>query len=268
LRLAALAVLAFGLPLVAPPTAAANADDPRDIMRRVYARDVGDKMSARLRMTIRRSGKERTRDVRVWSMSANGSRLQTMIFASPADVRGTGLLSIDYHDGNKSDDQWIYVPGLRKSTRIAGGDRSQSFMGSDFTYSDLTAPSVDDFDYRMLEASAKVNGEDCWLIESKPKSNAARQETGYDKRYLWVSKTRLVPVQVKAWLSGGRRMKYIKFSKIEKVGGVWFAHRAAAQTRNQSAVESTTTLSFDAVKMNDPSVTQSLFSLRRLEQGL
>jgi len=237
-------------------------------MRRVYARDVGDKMTARLRMTIRRSGKERTREMRVWSMADGAARLQTMIFSSPADVRGTGLLSVDHQDGKKGDDQWIYVPSLRKSTRIAGGDRSQSFMGSDFTYSDLTAPFVDDFDYRMLDASAKVNGEDCWLIESKPKNEAAGQETGYDKRYLWVSKSKLLPLQVKAWLKGGRRVKYIKFSKLEQVSGIWFAHRAAAQTRNQSAVESTTTLSFEGVKMNDPSVTKAQFSLRRLEQGL
>ena len=60
-----------------------------------------------------------------------------MIFESPSDVQNTGLLSVDY-DGAKDDDQWLYLPSLHKATRISSGDKSGSFMGTDFTYSDMT----------------------------------------------------------------------------------------------------------------------------------
>ena len=63
---------------------------------------------------------------------------QLMMFESPADVRNTGMLSIDYKDGNKDDDQWLYLPSLNKSTRISSGDKSGSFMGTDLSYADMT----------------------------------------------------------------------------------------------------------------------------------
>ena len=61
-----------------------------------------------------------------------------MFFLSPADVKDTGFLTYDYDEEGRDDDQWLYLPALKKTKRIASGDKSGSFMGSDFTYADMT----------------------------------------------------------------------------------------------------------------------------------
>ena len=78
-------------------------------------------------------------------------------FISPAEVQGTGILIYDYE--NRPDDMWIYLPALRKTRRIVSREKSNSFMGSEFSNADMTAPSLEDFEYTLL-GSEKIDETD------------------------------------------------------------------------------------------------------------
>ncbi|MFT5431181.1 MAG: outer membrane lipoprotein-sorting protein [Myxococcota bacterium] len=266
IRVSSLAALM--LPLVSSAVTP-DETDPNKIMAAVDARPDGDKSTARLVMVVKDSaGRERKRVVQSRSIEFSGGTKQLMLFEQPADVRNTGLLSIDYDDGNKDDDQWLYLPSLRKSTRISSSDKSGSFMGTDLSYSDMTRQDPSSYTYKLLEQSKTVGGDDCWVIEARPKTAKAKDETGYVKSMIWVSKSKLLPVRAKNWVREGKKIKYIKFSKIKQVEGIWIAHKITAQTKRGKEVESTTVMSFQEYKLNQAGVTDADFNQRRLEKGL
>jgi hypothetical protein len=242
--------------------------DPGKIMVAVEKRDTGDKRTSRMKMKIKTKGRERVRAIRSQMIQFDDGTKQLMLFESPADVRNTGLLSVDYNAGSKSDDQWIYLPSMRKTTRISGSDKSGAFLGSDFSYSDMTRQHADQFDYKMLKQSTKVSGEECWQIEARPKTKKAKSETGYVKMHMWISKDKLMAVQIKAWVREGKKIKYLKFDNIKKISGVYVAHKAAARTMKGKAVDSTTVLLISGVKFDDGSVKADDFTQRRLQKGL
>ncbi len=251
--------------LALPP----DTSDPVAIMNAVDARPDGDKLQARMQMTITDgAGRERKRVMQSRGLEVPGGRKTLTLFESPADVRNTGLLSIDWDASDKDDDQWLYLPSLHKSTRISSGDKSGAFMGSDFSYADMTGLGVDQFEYKLIKPSTQAGGEECWLIESRPKTARAKEETGYVKSQVWVSKAKLMPVQVKAWVRAGKRLKYIKFAEIRQVEGIWIHHRLSARTMKGKAVSSTTVIEYLSLKLNEPSVVEDDFTQRRLEKGL
>lgn len=246
-----------------------DSTDAAAIMKAVEDRDLGDKMKARLVMTITdKSGRQRQRVLQSRAMDFSEGRKQLMVFESPADVKGTGLLTIDYDAGEKDDDQWLYLPSLHKSTRISSGDKSGSFMGSDFTYADMTRADPDHYAYEMVKQSTKVDGEDAWVIEARPTTEKAKEETGYLKTRFWISKEKLVPLRGKAWVKEGKKLKYMTFEDVRKVNGIWFAHKLTARTRRGKRTESATVLQFQELSFDNSDVDDALFTQRQLEKGL
>lgn len=264
----ALACLLFS-PTVFGQTIDPAETDPVKIMKAVEDRDQGDRSKSVLSMEVRDAkGRTRSRTVVSWGKKFPEGRKQLMLFQQPADVAGTGLLSIDYDLGSKEDDQWLYLPSLKKSTRISSGEKSGSFMGTDLTYSDMTKSDPNDFNYVLKKQSVKVGTEDCWVIETRPKSARVQSETGYQKSKVWVSKSKLVPVQLKAWVIEGRKLKYIRFDDLRSVDGIWIAHKISARTVRNKKVESTTVLSFSSFALNQEEVNDALFTQQKLQQGL
>ncbi|MBW1810324.1 MAG: outer membrane lipoprotein-sorting protein [Deltaproteobacteria bacterium] len=106
-------------------------------------------------------------------------------FLTPADVKGTGLLTFDYE--NKTDDMWLYLPALRKTRRIVASEKAKSFMGSEFSYADITPPKVEDFTHKIIKTE-KAGGVSCWVIESIPKSEDIAEENGFSKKVSHIGK--------------------------------------------------------------------------------
>jgi hypothetical protein len=271
---AALALgLGLSIPALSTPARAqgvpADTKDPRVIMVAVDKRDEGDKISSNVVMKLFDSeGRERSRSVQIRSVKFPEGRKQLLIFEEPANVRNTSFLSFDYSDGDKDDDQWLYLPALKKTNRIASSEKDGSFMGTDLSYSDMTKQDPKNYDFTLLEASAKVDGEDCWVIEAKPKTDKIRAQTGYMKSQLWVSKSKLMQIQSKNWIEKGKRLKLIKYGDIKNVAGVWAAHQILAQTMKGEQTESKTAIVYNNLKMNDKGVVDDDFTQRRLEKGL
>ena len=136
---------------------------------------------------ISASGQRRVRRTAAVSKLSDGGKTEKRLirFLHPADVKGTSFLSYDYEQ--RDDSIWIYLPALRKVRRIVSSEKSKNFMGSEFTYADMTPPSVESFKYRIIK-SETLRGVDCWVIEAKPKNKTVASENGFSKRISWVGK--------------------------------------------------------------------------------
>lgn len=272
LKVLRLTALLLASSLAVPLTATAlpaGTTDPRAIVEAMEARDTGTSSTLKLSITIAdKAGRERSRQVQVRSMQFDGGTRQLILFEKPADLRNAGFLSLDYSDGGRADDQWLYLPSLGKTTRIASADKSGSFMGTDLTYADMTRKDPGAYDYRMVQQSEMVDGEDCWVIEATPRTAKEKQETGYHHSKIWVSKDKLLAVQIQAFVNEGKRTKYTKMSDFKQVDGVWMAHKVVVRTMRGKEVESVSTLITSDVVLNSPAVKESDFTEQRLERGL
>ncbi len=132
-------------------------------------------------------GRSRVRQIaQVTKLTDGGMTEKKLVrFLSPADVKGTGLLTYDYD--KKDDDMWLYMPALRKTRRIVSSEKAKSFMGSEFSYADMTPPTLDDFTFDLLGEEA-VNGVVCWNIEMIPLDDDIADENGFSKRVSWIGK--------------------------------------------------------------------------------
>ena len=247
-----------------------NTKDAAKIFDASENRNIGNKQVAKITMTLTDSaGRTRERVIQARNLDFDGGKKTLMLFESPADLRNTGFLSVDYDDPNKDDDQWLYLPALHRTTRVASSDKSGSFMGTDISYSDMTKKDVKAYDVKMLAFSEKVDGADCWVLEATPNTAKEKKETGYTKVQVWINKANLSPMQHKAWIAKGNRVKYIKWTEQKLVDGVWVPMKTIVRTmKDEQKVESTTIMQFNSISFNQPSVQDSEFTQSRLEKGL
>ena len=128
-------VIMAGVGAVPLPAEAADDPEARVIMERVDARDDGDNQTGDMQMVlIDKRGQQRVRRIATFKKDKGEDTLRLMFFLTPADVKDTAFLTYDYDDPDRDDDQWLYLPALRKTKRIATSDKSGSFMGSDLNY--------------------------------------------------------------------------------------------------------------------------------------
>lgn len=135
-------------------------------------------------------------------------------FSTPADIKGTGFLQIEHSE--KDDDQWIYLPALKKSRRLVANNKKDSFVGSDFSYGDISLPKVDLWKHTLVR-SERVGNEDCYVVESVPGDDSVKENSGYSKKVSWISQTDFVERKVEYYDHGGRSLKTQSIDKVEVV---------------------------------------------------
>ncbi|SFV60612.1 Outer membrane lipoprotein-sorting protein [hydrothermal vent metagenome] len=244
------------------------ADDAnaRAIMEKVDARDDGNTLEQDMLMVlIDKNGNERTRDLKTYSKDFGADTHKTMFFKSPADVKNTAFLTYDYDDASKDDDQWLYLPALKKVKRIPSADKSSSFMGSDFSYFDMTDRDLEDYDFKLLKET-KVRGHDAWMIESTPRNQKVIDESGYEKTIAIVRKDNYVVVRAINFLTNGKK-KYLDLKKIHEENGIWLIDEMTMTTKKGKRTLHKTILTFSNVALNAP-ISDDVFTTRRLEKGL
>ena len=240
----------------------------REIMEKVVARDEGDRSMSEMEMIlIDRKGKKRVRKLKSYGMEQDKDSLSLMFFLSPADVRNTGFLTYDYDESGKDDDQWLYLPALRKTKRIAAGDKSGSFMGSDLNYSDMTSPDLDLYDYTLMKET-KVKGKKVWQIKAVPKTKDEAGKSGYSKSVVFIRQDNLVMVRGVRWVYKKKRNKYLDVRKLEKIDGIWVSTEMHVTTKSGKKTLHKTILKQKNIHFNQDGVNQDLFTIRRLEKGL
>ncbi len=244
------------------------ADDAqaRGIMQKVKARDDGKSLIQDMQMIlVDNKGHKRVRKMKSMSKDYGKDEKRVMFFKSPADVKNTGFLTYDYASASKDDDQWLYLPALKKVKRIPSSDKSSSFMGSDFSYHDMVKKNPKNYAFKMLKET-KVRGHAAWMIESKPKSSKIKKESGYSKTIDIVRKDNYVVVRSIGFMKGGKK-KYHDVSRLHNQGGIWITDEMSMTTKKGKKMLHKTILKFSNTKLNKP-IADSEFTTRRLEKGL
>jgi hypothetical protein len=257
--------------LIALAAFPSSADDPglsgRQIMDLVDARDDGDNGVQDMEMIlIDKNGNRRERTIHAMSRDVGKDTYSILFFLSPPDVKDTGFLTYDYDDDTRDDDQWLYLPALKKTKRIASTDKSGSFMGSDFSYADMTDRKLDYYDYKLMKET-DIDGVPVWQIESIPNNEKEIDETGYTKSIVFVRKDNYVVVRAVNWVKKGKRLKYFDVKKLEKIDGIWVPTEMHMTTKKGKTTLHKTILLAHDVHFNQD-LDDDLFTVRKLEKGL
>jgi hypothetical protein len=257
----------FGLLLFIPLTAAADDPKAREIMTKVDKRDDGDNAISDMEMIlIDKRGNKRIRKIKTFTKDKGEDTQIIMFFLRPADVKNTGFLTYDYDDPERDDDQWLYLPALKKTKRIATSDKSGSFMGSDFAYADMTSRNLEDYDFKLLKET-EVKGKKTWLIESISRSKEVIDETGYTKSLLFVRQDNYVVIRAVHFVKQGKKLKYFEIKKLELIDNIWTGTEIQMVTKKGKTTLHKTILKLHNVKYNQ-NLDESMFTVRRLEKGL
>jgi outer membrane lipoprotein-sorting protein len=138
---------------------------------------------ARLRMILRnQQGQVSERELRTRTLEVADGVKSLCIFDSPADVKHTVLLT---HTHTRApDDQWLYLPALKRVRRIAAQNRSGSFMSSEFSYEDIATDVLEKYTYTWLR-DERYDEQDCYVIERRP---ADSRDSGYTRQTVWIEK--------------------------------------------------------------------------------
>jgi outer membrane lipoprotein-sorting protein len=236
----------------------------REIMNNNDTQQRANDESSELKMQlINKRGKIRTRKVVQVKKNAADLNEKTLIrFLSPADVKGTGMLTIEHSD--RDDDQWLYLPALKKVRRISSSDKSDNFVGTDFTYQDLKSEELENYDYKILKTE-KLGGFDCYVISAEPNNPKEKKESGYGKREIWIDKENFVNIQTKFYDKKGELFKILKAGDIRLIEGTkkWRAHKMEMENLKTNHK---TILLFKHFKINK-GIPDKKFTKRYLERG-
>ncbi|MCB2181441.1 MAG: outer membrane lipoprotein-sorting protein [Desulfobulbaceae bacterium] len=239
----------------------------REIMEKVDARDDGDNITLNTEMIlIDKNNYERKRLIKAFMKDKGRDTWRIQFFIEPSDVKDTAFLTYDYYSGEKDDDQWMYLPELHKTKRIASSDKSSAFMGSDFSYADMTRRVLDEWKYTLLKEST-VDGHKVWLIEALPINEVVADRYGYSKSVVFVRQDIFFPVRAVHWVKEGNKIKYMEVKKLELIDNIWVATETTMKTTKNKRTLHRTILHWNNVKFNQH-IDESMFTVRRLENGL
>lgn len=212
------------------------------VANEVDSHDLGwGDVSTNMKMLLRnRQGEESERIVRIKALEIKGDGDKTLtIFDRPTDVKNTAFLS--YSHAITADDQWLFMPALKRTKRISSANKSGPFMGSQFAYEDLTSFEVEKYKYKYLKDDV-VDGSETYVIENHPQY----EHSGYTRLLVWVDKMRFIPLKVEYYDRKDTLLKTLKFQKYSKyLGEYWRAHEQYMENHQNGK---TTLLSFSGYK--------------------
>lgn len=172
----------------------------------------GTDMKAKVTMELVASGgAKRTRVLTMLRKNEGRHQKYFMYFHEPGDVRGTGFLVWKYPE--KDDDRWIFVPAVNMVRRIAARDSRSSFVGSDFSYEDVSGRDLS-VDTHTLLREEKLAGADCYVVQSVPKAEAI-----FTKKISWIDKKTFLPLKEEYYDAQQTLARVFTADKIENIDG-------------------------------------------------
>lgn len=205
-----------------PLVAAARTPEERGLEIAVEAdrRDTGfaDYTAALTMLLKNKQGEESTRYMRVKTLEVtdDGDKSLT-IFDRPRDVKGTAMLTFSHK--TKPDDQWLYLPALKRVKRIASKNKSGPFMGSEFAYEDLASQEVEKYTYKYLRDET-LDGQECFVIERYP----VDPNSGYTRQVVWIDKAEYRPLKIDFFDRKNTPLKTLTFRNYQQyLGKYWRA---------------------------------------------
>ncbi len=229
------------------------------IIEKTYNRETGNDQTSVLTMTLTNaSGQTRVREIQQFSKDLGDTEKSIMFFLSPADVRNTSFMNWSY-DGDKADDQWIYLPALKKVKRISSDSKSDYFMGSDFTYDDLGDRKLSADNHKLLREET-IDNKRCYVVESKSKD----EDYMYSKTITWIDKTNFVGVKKEFYDEDGELLKILSINKVEQIAG--FDIITNSEMKNVQRIHSTSII-LSEVNINT-GISSDKFTERMMMRGM
>jgi len=192
--------------------------------------------TATMTMTLtNRSGKKSVRQIRSLTLETPGDGDKSMsIFDTPKDVKGTA--SLTYSHAVEADEQWLYLPALKRVKRISSKNKSGPFMGSEFAFEDIGSQEVEKYTYKYL-GEEEINGIAAHKIESYP----AYKHSGYTRLINWIDKERLVSLKIEFYDRKNSLLKTLESSDYQLYNDKFWRpgklEMINEQTRKQTLLE-------------------------------
>ncbi|MCL2196014.1 MAG: outer membrane lipoprotein-sorting protein [Treponema sp.] len=235
------------------------AQEANAIMISAKNRVSSDTVSSRSRMVITaKDGSTTERVIDQYSKDGpNGSRT-VIVFQRPANVAGSRFLTMDNASGGT--DQWIFLPSLGRVRRIAASESGGNFMGTDFSYDDISSMDRDIYlDTHTLLREEPLNGKNCYVIQSIPKDGSYQ----YSKSVTWVDKENYLIYKSEMYNKRGETSKIMEMADFKDVQG----RITPMQTKISTVSAGTsTTIYMEIMKYDDP-IPDGVFTAAYLETG-
>jgi hypothetical protein len=167
--------------------------------------------TAELQMILRnRHGEESHRELRSRTLEQidDGDK-SLIIFDAPADIEGTAFLTFSHSTG--ADDQWLYLPALKRVKRIASSNKSGPFVGSEFSYEDISSQEVEEYTYRYLR-DEEIDGQSAFVIERVP----VDPKSGYTRQVVWVDQVEYRTLRVEFYDRKDDLLKTLTYGRYEE----------------------------------------------------
>jgi hypothetical protein len=219
-------VVAIGLSATIPVIGETPEERGLSIALETDARDAGFvnwTATAKMILTDKQGG-EAVRTFRMMALEQDGDGDRTLAtFDKPADLAGAAVLT--YSHALVPDDQWLYLPEVKRVKRISSQNKAALFMGSEFAYEDLSSWEVKKYRYRYLRDET-IDGHDCFVVENTP----AYADSAYSKQIEWVDKQIYNPRRLDYYDRQGRLLKTMTFAGYQQyLGKHWRASEQLMQ---------------------------------------
>ncbi len=238
-----------------------------EIALNVNARDEGLAVARNLKMEmVDRHGKLRVRETRAFRKYFGDEKRTAIFYLKPKNIKDTAFLTYDYADKDKDDDQWLYLPAMRKVRRISASDRGDYFLGTDLSYEDIkleTRVSLQDYTRKTI-GEDEVDGFHCYLVEERAIDDNTAEELGHLRRVSCVDDKLWIVRRSKYWDLQNNLLKTTYFKDISMVEGILTAHEIAVDNHKTGHQ---TRFIFSNVKYNE-GVNDRVFTQNAMKRGL
>lgn len=239
----------------------------RQIMEKVNSRNDGLQVSRSLTLSLTdRRGITRVEKTSGYRKYFGDDKKTILFYTAPTNVRGTSFLTFDYADSNAEDDQWLYLPALRKVRRISASNRGDYFLGTDLTYEEIKKENkidINDYQFTFLGEDT-IDGTKVLLVESVPRTEAIARELGYSKLISAVDPAIWISRKTDFWDTNGNQLKTITNQEIKKIDDIWTVTQIDVINHK---TKHRTQLLFEDVDYHSE-VDDQLFTQQRLQRGL
>lgn len=250
--------------LTMPFFSQASTPDPEELMVKVKERDQGkDRVSDVDLIQTLDDGFVRTRSLKMYEKEYGKERKGVLYFTAPSNTAGTGLLMQSYaEESGKDDDQWLYLPALRKVKRIATNSKEGPFLGTDFSFADIERMRISDYQY-FYKGQQEIDGAMVHVVEAKTEDGLENPRTGYSRRMVYIDPVKNLIVKDEIFREG-RMIKRFEVVSSKVIEGFW----TVTEAKMDNLVEGgDTRLVRKGTKYNQ-ALKDNLFSQRTIRKGI
>lgn len=182
-------------------------------------------------------GEESVREFTVKTLEIQGDGDKDLaVFHKPADVRGTAVLT--YAHGLKPDDQWLFLPELKRSKRISSVNKSGPFLGSEFSFEDIASWEIEKYTYKYMRDEV-ADSHECFVVENVP----VYEYSGYSKRIEWVDQSIYQPRKIEFYDRKNALLKTLTFHDYRQYLGQYWRASKLEMVNHQTGKSTTLTRS-------------------------